>query len=125
MIAQGDLQYLNGVDVCAPDGTKIGSAGRVYLDDRTGAPEWISVRIGVTGAEEFFLPLEEATLADDRLEVPFDRARIEGGPRVDGGGITTADEDKLATYYGLGSGPARLRKYTVTEQQPAAAQHGR
>ncbi|WP_199510861.1 PRC-barrel domain-containing protein [Nucisporomicrobium flavum] len=124
MITQADLQYLNGADVYAGDGAKIGSAGRVYLDDRTGAPEWISVRTGPTGATESFVPLEGATLADDGLEVPFDQARITDAPRIDAGGdLNPADEEKLSAYYGLGSGPARLREYAVTEQQPAAFPH--
>jgi sporulation protein YlmC with PRC-barrel domain len=129
MIAQADLQYLNGADVYAPDGRKIGSAGRVYLDARTGEPEWISVRTGLSGTKEAFVPLAQATLAGDRIEVPFDKVRIEDAPRIDAGGdLGPADEDRLCTYYGLGPagtrtdqlGTARLRKYLVNEQSPAS-----
>ncbi|WP_199517207.1 DUF2382 domain-containing protein [Nucisporomicrobium flavum] len=105
MITQADLQYLNGADVYAPDGTKIGSAGQVYLDDRTGAPKWVSVRTGLLGTKESFVPLEKATLADNRLEVPFDKTRVKDAPRVDDDrDLSPADADKLHTYYGLGSG---------------------
>jgi PRC-barrel domain protein len=114
MITQADLQYLNGSEVYAADGGKIGSAGRVYLDDRTGAPEWVSVRTGASGTGELLVPLGEAVLAGDRLHVPFDRDRVEGGPRIDGD-LGAAEKDELDTYYGLGSGTARLRRYAVTE----------
>jgi hypothetical protein len=122
MVIQADLQYLNGVDVYGIDGGKIGSAGQVYLDDRTGEPEWIGVRTGVFGTTESFVPLDEATLTDDRLEVPFDRDRVRGAPRIHAGGdLNPADEDELDTYYGLGPGRGHLRKYLVTEQPSRTA----
>ena len=118
MVIQADLQYLNGVDVYGIDGGKIGSAGQVYLDDRTGEPEWIGVRTGIVGTAESFVPLGEATLTEDRLEVPFDRDRVRGAPQIHAGGdLNPADEDQLDTYYGLGPGRGHLRKYVVTEQR--------
>ncbi|WP_127500405.1 PRC-barrel domain-containing protein [Actinoplanes solisilvae] len=129
MINQSDLQYINGADVYAAGGGKIGSAGQVYLDDRTGEPEWLSVRTGLAGTRESFVPLNRATLTDDRLEVPFDKDRVKNAPRVDTDGeIGPGEEDKLYTYYGLGSvhgyratsETVRLRKYVVTSRQPPA-----
>src|SRR5690348_8645637 len=103
MISQADLQHVNGVDVFAADGQKIGSAGRLYLDDQTGEPKWISVRSGTAGATESFVPVDEATLSGDRLEIPFDKDRVEGAPRIRAGGdLRPADEDLLRTYYASG-----------------------
>jgi hypothetical protein len=59
MISRSDLQYLNGVDVYATDGGKIGSAGQIYLDNQTGEPEWIGVRTGMFGSKESFVPLDK------------------------------------------------------------------
>jgi len=148
MIAQADLQYLNGVDVYGIDGEKIGSAGQVYLDDRTDEPEWISVRTGMSDTTESFVPLDEATLTDDRLEVPFGKDRVRGAPRIHAGGdLNPAGEDELHAYYGPGSGDAdrartrsgqplvagagtersgtgHLRRYVVTEQHSMTAPVG-
>ncbi|WP_051807455.1 PRC-barrel domain-containing protein [Actinoplanes subtropicus] len=126
MIAQADLQHVNGVDVYAADGQKIGSAGRLYLDDRTGEPKWISVRSGMAGATESFVPVDEATLGDDRLVIPFDKDRVDGAPRIPAGGdLHPADEDMLRAYYdsrrrGVETHDHEenhLRTYSVTEQR--------
>lgn len=105
MIAKSDLQYLNGADVYGPDGDKIGSAAQVYLDDRSGEPEWISVRTGTVGARESFVPLGQATLSGGRLEIPFGKDQVTGAPRTDGDeSLSPVEEEALADYYGLGSG---------------------
>ena len=43
------------------------------LDDRTGDPEWVSVRTGLFGMKETFVPLNQASQAQDGLTVPFDK----------------------------------------------------
>jgi uncharacterized protein (TIGR02271 family) len=108
MINQSDLQYLNGADVYAADGGKIGSAGQIYLDNQTGEPEWVSVRTGMFGSKESFVPLDKATLTDNRLEIPYDKNRVKSAPKIDvDGELDLADEDKLYTYYGLSSKSGR------------------
>jgi uncharacterized protein (TIGR02271 family) len=102
MINQSDLQYLNGADVYATDGGKIGSAGQIYLDNQTGEPEWVSVRTGMFGSKESFVPLDKATLTDNRLQIPFDKNRVKNAPQIDvDGELSPAEEDELYTYYGL------------------------
>ncbi|NED87350.1 PRC-barrel domain containing protein, partial [Streptomyces sp. SID11233] len=51
---------LDGLDVYADDGEKIGGVDEVYLDDRTGRPEWVTVRTGLLGLREHFVPLAGA-----------------------------------------------------------------
>jgi uncharacterized protein (TIGR02271 family) len=114
MITQSDLQYLNGADVYEFDGDKIGSAGQVYLDNQTGEPEWVSVRTGMFGTKESFVPLDKATLTGDRLQIPFDKDRVKGAPRIDADGeLSPADEDQLYTYYGLRSANGQLDTETA------------
>ena len=104
MIRLDEVPQLMGAAVHGPDGSKIGSAGQVYLDDHTGEPEWVCVRTGLFGHKESFVPLSDATFTGDRLEVPFDKDRVKGAPRVDpDGDLTPADEDELYTYYGMAS----------------------
>ncbi len=104
MISQNDIGRLVGADVYDTDGDKVGSAGQVYLDDETGAPEWVSVRTGLFGTKESFVPLQDATLTGDRLEVPFGTSQIKNAPRIDADGdLSPAEEDELYTYYGVAS----------------------
>ncbi|MFF5289549.1 PRC-barrel domain-containing protein [Paractinoplanes globisporus] len=115
MIARSDLEYLNGADVYSPSGSKIGSAGQVHFDDRTGEPEWVSVRTGLFGRKEFLVPLGEATLVDERIEVPFDKDRVKGAPPIDADrDLSPADEEELYTYYGLSHGAGRLGRAPIT-----------
>ncbi|HEX8632080.1 MAG TPA: PRC-barrel domain-containing protein, partial [Catenuloplanes sp.] len=96
MLNQNDISKLMGADVYDSDGSKIGTAGQVYLDDQTGSPEWVSVRTGLFGTKESFVPLSRATLSGDRIEVPFDKARVKDAPRIDADGdLSPAEEDEL------------------------------
>ncbi len=109
MINHSDISRIFGVDVYDTDGDKIGSAGQVYLDDQSGAPEWVSVRTGLFGMSESFVPLQGASLSGDRLDVPFEKARVKDAPRIDAdGALSPAEEDELYTYYGLSSTDGRL-----------------
>jgi uncharacterized protein (TIGR02271 family) len=104
MITRNDIRKLFGADVYERDGGKIGSAGQVYLDNRTGDPEWVSVKTGLFGTKESFVPLNKATFSDGRIVVPFSKDQIKDAPRIDADGdLSPADEDELYQYYGLSS----------------------
>ena len=109
MITQNDIQQLGGATVYTTDGDKVGSVGQVYLDDQSGAPEWVSVKTGLFGTKESFVPLDKASLTGDRIEVPFGKDQIKDAPQIDTDGhLSPAEEDELYTYYGLASTDGRL-----------------
>ncbi|WP_250032416.1 PRC and DUF2382 domain-containing protein [Paractinoplanes maris] len=109
MITQSDIQRIYGMDVYATDGDKIGSVGQVYLDDQSGAPEWVTVKTGLFGSKESFVPLDKASLNGDRVEVAFGKDQVKNAPRIDtDGDLSPAEEDELYTYYGLSSSSGRL-----------------
>ncbi len=109
MITQNDIQQLARADVYSTGGDKIGSVGQVYLDDQSGAPEWVSVKTGLFGTKESFVPLDKAELNGDRIEVPFGKDQVKDAPRIDADGdLSPAEEDELYTYYGLSSTGGRL-----------------
>jgi len=109
MISQNDIQQLTGATVYTADGEKVGAVGQVYLDDQSGAPEWVSVKTGLFGTKESFVPLDKASLSGDRIEVPFGKDQIKDAPRIDTDGhLSPAEEDELYTYYGLASTDGRL-----------------
>jgi uncharacterized protein (TIGR02271 family) len=112
MVSRNDIQQLSGANVYASDGDKIGSIGQIYLDDHSGDPEWVSVRTGLFGTKESFVPLNGATLTGDRLEVPFGKAQIKDAPKVDADGdLSPAEENELYTYYGSSSTGEQLPGY--------------
>jgi uncharacterized protein (TIGR02271 family) len=112
---------------------KIGSIGQIYVDDSTGAPNWVTVKTGLFGSAETFVPLEGARADGDDLYVDFAEDKIKDAPRVDpDGSITPAEEEELYTYYGLsGSDADRYatdrdatdRDVTATGQQAPVAGH--
>ncbi len=122
MITQNDISQIYGVDVHATDGDRIGSAGQVYLDEQSGAPEWVSVRTGLFGLSESLVPLRDASLSGGRLVVPFGKAQVKDAPRVDtDGDLSPGEEDELYTYYGLSSADGRLTGETYRDTATAGS----
>ncbi|HEY1157132.1 MAG TPA: PRC and DUF2382 domain-containing protein, partial [Arthrobacter sp.] len=88
--------------VLSQDGTKIGSIGTVYADDETGQPDWVTVKTGLFGTSESFVPLEGASINGHDLVVPYGKDLVKDAPRVDvDGHLEPAEEDRLYTHYQL------------------------
>ena len=60
------LDQLQNSTVFATDGDKIGSVGQVYLDDVTNEPTFVTVKTGLFGARETFVPLQQARTKNPR-----------------------------------------------------------
>ncbi len=105
MIGTDTLDRVIGRDVYDEDGNKIGSASEVYLDDQTGRPEWVTVKTGLFGTKESFVPIRDANLTDDGLRVPIGKDRIKDAPKIDTDGhLSPQEEEELYRYYGMGTG---------------------
>ena len=90
-------------NVVAPDGSKIGAIGQVYLDDQSGDPSWVTAKTGLFGTGQSFVPLQGASLQGRNIQVSYDEHKVKGAPRVDDdGALSPAEEDELYTYYGVG-----------------------
>lgn len=97
MLAQG------GGKVFANDDDKVGSIGQIYLDNSTGEPTWVTVKTGLFGTSESFVPLDGAQVDGDDIHVSFDEAMIKDAPRVDPDReLDEAEEGQLYRYYGVG-----------------------
>jgi uncharacterized protein (TIGR02271 family) len=106
-----DLLNRNG-NVVSTDGDKIGSIGQVYSDDTDGQPSWVTVKTGLFGTSESFVPLEGARLDGDDIVVPFTKDQVKDAPRVDvDGHLEPSEENRLYDHYRLGGGG---RTYTDT-----------
>jgi hypothetical protein len=126
------------------DGGRIGTIDAIYVDDRTGEPEWALVNTGLFGTKSSFVPLAQAFQSDNDVLVSYDKQLVRDAPRVDPDGhLSEVEERQLWRHYGLdydttgpatddtmtGSeeelrvgtaqrerGRARLRRYVTTEQ---------
>jgi uncharacterized protein (TIGR02271 family) len=105
MIGTETISRVIGSDVYDDSGEKIGSASEVYLDDETGQPEWVTVRTGLFGTKETFVPIRDADLTNDGLRVPISKDRVKDAPRIDTDGhLSPEEEQELYRYYGFGFG---------------------
>jgi uncharacterized protein (TIGR02271 family) len=105
MIGTDTISRVIGQDVYDESGEKIGSAAEVYLDDETGQPEWVTVRTGLFGTRESFVPIRDADLTDDGVRVPVSKDRVKDAPKIDTDGhLSPQEEQELYRYYGLGNG---------------------
>jgi uncharacterized protein (TIGR02271 family) len=106
------VNRLYNCQVVDPDGEKVGSVKRVWLDGRTGDPVWASVHTGLFGLKETFVPLQRAELREDRLMVPVAKDRIKDAPRIEAEGDQMSDTEQAALY----------RHYGFTEPGAASGQ---
>ena len=102
------LDQLQNASVYATDGDKIGSVGQVYLDDVTNEPTFVTVKTGHFGANETFIPLQQAQTTADGITVPYEKAFVKDAPNVDAdGSLTPQEEQRIYEYYSM--------EYTATE----------
>jgi uncharacterized protein (TIGR02271 family) len=102
MITQNDISRLTGTDVYDTDGDKIGSVGQVYLDAQSGDPEWVTVKTGLFGTKETFVPLQRASVTDDRVTVAYGKDQVKDAPQIEADGpMSHVEQDKLFHHYGL------------------------
>jgi uncharacterized protein (TIGR02271 family) len=104
MIGTETISRVIGKDVYDASGEKIGSASEVYLDDQSGQPEWVTVRTGLFGTKESFVPIRDADLTDDGVRVPVSKTQVKDAPKIDAEGhLSPQEEQELYRYYGLGT----------------------
>jgi uncharacterized protein (TIGR02271 family) len=113
MIDASQIEHIYGADVRGPDDDKIGTTGKIYLKDATGEASWATVRVGMFGSRESFVPLQDATWDGEFLRVPFDKDLVKAAPSKDPDGhLSVEEEHELYAYYGL----------TVGTEDPSAAE---
>ena len=115
MIGTDTINRVIGKDVYDESGDKIGSASEVYLDDDSGQPEWVTVRTGLFGSKESFVPIRNADLTDDGVRVPVSKSKVKDAPKVDSDGhLSPQEEEELFRYYGMGAGGGMQTRDTQT-----------
>jgi len=103
MITQNQVRDLIGCQLVGSDDQKIGKVGQIFLDDQTGKPEWATVNTGFFGSSESFVPLADADVRGDAVQVPYTKDQIKDAPNVDvdnGGHLSQSEERNLYQHYG-------------------------
>jgi uncharacterized protein (TIGR02271 family) len=107
MINSANVASLIGANVIDSDGNKIGSIGQIYVDPASGQPNWATVKTGLFGTSESFVPLEQADEADGDIRVPYTKDFVKDAPRVDAdNSLAESEEDGLYSYYHGSTGTA-------------------
>jgi uncharacterized protein (TIGR02271 family) len=120
---QTEIRSLLDCHVIGSDGQSIGKVGQVYLSDRTGEPEWVTVRTGFFGMKQTFVPLANARRSGDEIRVPFDKEMIKGAPNIDvDGRLSLEEEAELYRYYGMQPSNIPAQRAPMGERQARAGE---
>ena len=101
------------------DGAELGEVVGVYLDHRSGQPEWAALR-RLSGGGISVVPLTGASIYEDSIDVPFTTKQVEEAPyrrtRL-ARELSEAEEAVLYRHYGQSTAAAGA----VTTARPEAA----
>ena len=98
--AEERLLVLFQSTVYGPNDEKIGKVGQVYLDDQTQEPNWVTVKTGLFGTKEFFVPLDLAERYERRINVPYSKSQVTAAPHTEiDQSLSPEEEDTLYEYY--------------------------
>jgi uncharacterized protein (TIGR02271 family) len=92
---------LRGKTVYDMEGDKIGKIEDFYLDNTTGAPEWIGIGAGLLKTKHLIVPIEGHSMLEDGIAVPYTKDQVKDSPSVDSDEISEECEFELYEHYGL------------------------
>jgi hypothetical protein len=99
--SRADVESWVGARLDEISGAGIGKVEGGYVDEKTGLPEWILIRVGRFG-HHCVVPARQAVAGVGHVWVPWDRNSIRRSPRVEPGGALTAEEElQLCEHYGI------------------------
>jgi uncharacterized protein (TIGR02271 family) len=95
-----EIEGWRGRTAVDADGDKIGSIEDIYLDRRSGDPEWIAVKTGLLGKKVSFVPLSGAEPTEDDVRVAYPKDLVKDAPSVDPDGeLSPEEERRLYEHY--------------------------
>jgi len=83
------------------NGDKIGTVEHFFVDDRTGAPTWVSVVTGLFGTRHSVVPAADATFDDGSLRLAVTAEAVKSAPHLGGEHLDPAEEAELRRHYGI------------------------
>ncbi|MDQ0378005.1 PRC and DUF2382 domain-containing protein [Amycolatopsis thermophila] len=107
-------------------GRKIGKVGTVYVADDTQQPEWVTVRTGMFGHKESFVPLQGATMDRDGVHVQVSKEKVSEAPQTDGDRHLSEQESaELYRFYDMPAPRGSRENRGTTGNQPPKPQPGK
>jgi len=106
MFTGEEIYSLTGATAYDQAGQKVGTVADIYQDQATGEPQWLTIRTGLFGMKETFVPLALARVRGEReVELATGKDTITAAPAIDPDGwLSPAEEQQLYRHYGLGYG---------------------
>jgi uncharacterized protein (TIGR02271 family) len=103
MFSTQEAQALIGATAYDQGGRKVGTLSALYLDKATGEPEWLTVKTGMFGMKETFVPLALARpRREGEVEFATDKNTVTGAPKIDpDGNLEESEEEQLFRHYGM------------------------
>ena len=103
MISRDEAERLVAEEghVVTASGWDAGPVARVFLDEYTNWPSFLTVAATEPGRERF-VALHEAEIQGEDVRVPYPQDKIEGAPQVAvDADLSIEEEDDLFDYYGV------------------------
>ena len=105
MITLDQARQLAGKNMVGRGGEKLGKIDTLYADREDGEPTFATVHTGLFGTKTSFVPLADATLSGDQVQVPYDKDTVNSAPKVDPDAeLSPEEEESLYSHYGLSAG---------------------
>jgi len=91
-----------GEDLYDTTGDKVGTIDQIFVDDRTGQPEWLTVSTGWFGTSTQFVPIAGTFRREDGIAVPYTTDHIKDAPSIDADEHLSAEQERrLYEHYGM------------------------
>jgi uncharacterized protein YrrD len=92
-------QYVHRAAVDA-EGNRIGKISKVYLDDRTGQPQWLLVETGLFGTRQSFAPIHGSRFDGELVVLAVSKDQVKDAPNVDSDAhIGDSEQEALRQHY--------------------------
>ncbi|WP_410574935.1 PRC and DUF2382 domain-containing protein [Amycolatopsis sp. cmx-4-61] len=104
------ISQWTGRDVHDSTGEKIGTVEQFWFDDQDGEPTWVSVKTGLFGLRQSFVPAEGLTEgANGELTTRYTKDRVKDAPNVDVSDdhLDPTEERRLYDHYEITTNPGR------------------
>lgn len=100
MLNREQVDQLFDHEVYGSHGERIGRVRRVYADDVSGVPDWMTVSTGLFGTKETYVLLTDAEIEGKRVTVPYTKEFVKHAPNVaPEEHLSAAEEKQLYAYY--------------------------
>ena len=101
MLSEREVTAAVGTTAYGVDGDKLGTVEHFFLDDRTGAPTWVTVSTGLFGTRHSIVPAVDATFAEGGLRIPVTAEAVKAAPHLAGDHLDPGEEEELRRHYGV------------------------